>query len=198
VTIDESWFDLHPKASKCDSRVWVSRDESRPKIPKMVPNVPKTMLLLAFTTEKKFYIEGTCKGETVNSLRYIQFIENMLSAFRKNYTLSLKQSEMIVIQDNAKPHCSKETMTFFKKKAVTLLKQPPYSPDFNQCDRWLFRYLKHEMKMKENIYTDEKDLLNDARKKLKQLSEERLKNELLKLKEHCVKVESLNGDYTTK
>lgn len=51
--------------------------------------------------------------------------------------------------DNATPHSSILTREFFKKENINRLVQPPYSPDMNLCDRFLFRRFKTSILGKE-------------------------------------------------
>ncbi|QQP42498.1 Histone-lysine N-methyltransferase SETMAR, partial [Caligus rogercresseyi] len=45
--------------------------------------------------------------------------------------------------DNARPHTATDTREFLTWRDVKPVKQSPYSPDLNLCDRFLFRKLKH-------------------------------------------------------
>ena len=47
-----------------------------------------------------------------------------------------------IIQDNARPHVSAFTTNFMTEKNIRLLKQPPYSPDCNLCDSYVFPRLE--------------------------------------------------------
>ena len=59
------------------------------------------------------------------------------------------------MQDGAPPHCSKDSLdwldTQFKEKIISRRAEfawPPYSPDLNPCDFYLWGYLKSK------VYTD--------------------------------------------
>ncbi|QQP49304.1 Transposase, partial [Caligus rogercresseyi] len=45
--------------------------------------------------------------------------------------------------DNARPHTATDTREFLTRRDVEPVKQSPYSPSLNLCDRFLFRKLKH-------------------------------------------------------
>ena len=45
---------------------------------------------------------------------------------------------MALIQDKARLRVSKATTEFLHAKGVWLIKQPPYSPDCNLCDHFVF------------------------------------------------------------
>ena len=55
-------------------------------------------------------------------------------------------------QLNAPPHKTKKVKEFLKKKRISLINHPPYSPDLSPCDYFLFPKLK--TKMKETFYDD--------------------------------------------
>ena len=48
--------------------------------------------------------------------------------------------------DNAQPYASRVTQGFLANLGVQLIKQSPYLPDSNLCDRFLFRKIKSDLK----------------------------------------------------
>ena len=76
-----------------------------------------------------------------------------------------------------------------------LVKQAPYSPDLNQCDRWLFKLLKRGLRECEIVSAH--DILKASLEILRQIRENRFVFELENLQQHCVKVISAHGDYVT-
>ena len=53
--------------------------------------------------------------------------------------------EIVWQWDNARPHAAKSVREYMNNSGVTLIRQSPYSPDFNQCDRFLFNWLKSDL-----------------------------------------------------
>ncbi len=51
----------------------------------------------------------------------------------------LPRWEMVVQHDNARPHVARNVTEWIETQHMSLLKQPPYSPDTNLMDRFLFR-----------------------------------------------------------
>ena len=47
-----------------------------------------------------------------------------------------------LVHDNARPHVSRNLNDFLASTAVRLLPQPPYSPDCNLSDRYIFPRLE--------------------------------------------------------
>ncbi len=56
----------------------------------------------------------------------------------------LRASEMVLMHDNARPHTTTSVAHFLQERGIILLPQPPYSPDFNMLDRWVFTTLKRK------------------------------------------------------
>jgi histone-lysine N-methyltransferase SETMAR len=194
VVQDETWCFFKPINDKDDAKVWCHQSEKRPRIVKLIPNVAKSLLMICYTSDGKFYIEGTIKDETIDSTRYMEFVGNCIEYMRKYKGKSLHKNEIIWQHDNAKPHISVLTKQFFQTQNIDLIKQSTYSPDLNQCDRWLNKYLKREMKKMSYDTLDE--LLKNARKILKAVPHEVLEKELNNLIRHCKSVINCGGDYT--
>ena len=53
---------------------------------------------------------------------------------------------MVLQWDNDRLRTSRETTAHLAKLKVQLVKQSPYSPNLNMCDRFLFRKIKSVMK----------------------------------------------------
>ena len=100
------------------------------------------MLLLAYTHDGKFAIQGTDRNEKVDSERYKQFVQYTIDKFRRERHGRVREHEIIWRHDNARPHVSQVTTQFFRAKQIVLSKQAPYSPDLNGCDRWINKWLK--------------------------------------------------------
>jgi len=146
VIEDETWVTFKPITSMSESKVWLKKGEKVPRIVKPEMTAKKTMLMVAFTANKKFSIEGTEKGETINAERYIKFIKNTGDKWRTLRSDRKKLSDLIWQHDNARSHSAADTREFCNRRGMELLWQPPYSPDLNICDRWLFKTLKKELK----------------------------------------------------
>lgn len=79
--------------------------------------------------------------ETVDSNLYIGFLCEMGRYFQEQVNL-LRFENMSLIHDNAHLHSSISTTAFLESKSANLIRQPPYSPDCNLCDRFIFLYLE--------------------------------------------------------
>jgi hypothetical protein len=82
---------------------------------------------------------------------------------------------------------------FLDRRKIRRIKQSPYSPDFNLCDRWLFKHLKNALR------NCQMQCANDVRFEVlrifREIPSQRFETELLNLKDHCEQVISCHGDY---
>ena len=82
---------------------------------------------------------------------------------------------------------------FFFNFGVNLVKQSPYSPDMNMCDRYLSRILKSELKGQS--FHSPLDVEKATKRCLRRISEETLSEQLQSLQHHCERVIECGGDY---
>ena len=143
VTEDESriFFDsIQPKES---NKVWLCPGQPRPQVCRQQLTTAKTMLLVAFTCDKKFNVAVTQKNLTVDADR---FVHSTGERWRRLTRDPVKLTDLWWQHDNARPHSSQTMKEFFNQCSVTMIWQPPYSPDMNLADRFLFKLLKKELR----------------------------------------------------
>ena len=87
------------------------------------------------------YFQVLKRGQTIDSDVCVNFLEAMFTSFT-NQPQPLLKENIRWVHDNARPHVSQRTINFLQKNNVRTLKQPPYSPDCNLCDRYLFPRLE--------------------------------------------------------
>ena len=94
------------------------------------------------------------------------------------------------------PMLSRATQGLLANSGVQLIKQRPYSPDSNLCDRFLFWKIKSDLK---GVDSDGPDYV---RRKVQHIfrhtSENELVRQLWKLHEHAERVIDNQGDYVNK
>ena len=164
ITIDEKWFFFRSTGSRRSNKVWLAKGESRPQVPRRTQSDKKALVIVAISFGGNFYFEVLPQHETVNSARYIQFLQSMHSKFSHSGRKSLSWKNSVIIHDNARPYVSRETTSFLTEKKITVWRQPAYSPDFNACDRWLFSFF--EMKRSRHEFVDRNDLYEFLRSTL--------------------------------
>jgi hypothetical protein len=140
-------------------------------------------------------VDVTDRGETVDSAHYVDFVHQTGEHWRHLHSDPTCLKELLWHHDNARPHTAANTKAFFNKRRVELINQAPYSPDLNQCDRWLFKYLKTGLKRR--TLTSAEDVRNGTLELFHQIPPQRFAHELENLKKHCQDVIARHGDYVT-
>ena len=193
VVQDETWVYLSGQPCKQKNRCWLSRDQARPQVVRRTAADRKTMLLVAFTPNKRFSISAVAPGESVNASRIIDFVRRTGNLWRNLRSNPIHLKDVLWQWDNARPHAARAVKDFLEAKQVTTVYQSPYSPDFNLCDRFLFHWMKSDFSHRE--FEDHIDLEKAALHWAKQLDEEALQREVQKLIDHCQSVIDIQGDY---
>ncbi len=145
IATDESWcFTYDPRTKQADMQ-WVRRDQPRPRKLQKERSQKKCMVILCFDWQGIIWIHFVNKG-TVNSAEYIQALRGMREALRKKRPALWRQKDFILLQDNAGPHKSDETMEYFQSLNMDLWSHPAYSPDLSPCDFFAFPEMKKTLR----------------------------------------------------
>ena len=75
------------------------------------------------------------KGKSITGKYYKDVVLKKL----KKYYQKRRPATVRLLHDNAPAHTSAVVTAFLKKEKVTVLPQPPYSPDLAPCDIFCFR-----------------------------------------------------------
>ena len=191
VIEDESWFLW---SQTCKGRVWIGKRAVKPTNVKSKLTNMKTMSLVAFTCKpKRFSVSIMPKGTTIDSNSMIEYIKDTSKRFQnlKNHKIALKDTHLQM--DNARPHSATLTQDYLKQRNISIVRQSPYSPDLNLCDRFLFRAIKQNLK-KEDFDSPE-DVNRAIQRSIRLISKNTLMDQLGKLRDHCHLVIEANGDY---
>ena len=79
-------------------------------------------------------------------------------------------------------NASRLTQGFLADSGVQIIKQSPYSPDLNLCDRFIFRKIKSELSGVD--LTDQDDVRKSVQNIFRHISEDFLVRQLWKLHDH--------------
>jgi histone-lysine N-methyltransferase SETMAR len=195
ATQDESWVPFNMIGSKEDNKVWIAPETPRPTVCRPELTFKKTMMSIVFTGNGKVSVDVTERGETVDSEWYIGFVHKTGEKWRKLRSDPTRLIELLWQHDNARPHTSTVTKKFFEQRKIIRVEQSPYSPDLNQCDRWLFKELKKGLRQKQ--ISSPQDVMGATLQLFHEIPPHRFIFELQQLKEHCEKVIACGGDYIT-
>ncbi|QQP55784.1 Uncharacterized protein FKW44_000230, partial [Caligus rogercresseyi] len=94
---------------------------------------------------------------------------------------------------HARPHTATDTREFLTRRNVEPVKPSPYSPDLNLCDRFLFQKLKHLLR--EDEFGGHEEATLAFQRAMRRVSEDKLYDQLRKLRGHCHDVIAVGEDY---
>ena len=188
---DESWFFWDSKTSR---KNWIGKTAKKPTLARPKLTDRKTMVLVSFTCKPKRYsVSVLPRKTTVDSKMMIDYLKSTGKRFNNHRGGKISFKDLLLQMDNARPHASRATQGFLANSGVQLIKQSPYSPDLNLCDRFLFR------KIKSDLMGVDSDGPDDVRRKVqhifRHMSENELVRQLWKLQEHAKHVIDSQGDY---
>ena len=123
--------------------------------------------------------------ETINSDRYIQFLEQLIAVRRRG--------NLIIMHDNARPHVARLTEAFLAEHGIVRIPQPPYSPDMNLLDRLIFRNM--EAARRSRNFTDVEDARQFVNNYLGTFKRQSLTNELSRLRVDLQNIIDIGGNY---
>ena len=122
IVIDEKWVYFKDIPAKENNRAWVDGAGDRPAIARRTISDRKVLIILASNYSKSMhYLEVLHDGTSINSQRYLDFLENMATEFQN----VLPRWEMVVQHDNARPHVARTVTEWIEAQHMSLLKQPP-------------------------------------------------------------------------
>lgn len=146
VTGDESWVYEYDPETKRQSEEWHTAASPKPKKARMSRSRVKSMLIVFFDGKGLIHKEFVPSGQTVTGVFYAGVLRRLRD--RINRVRPEIKQDWILHHDNAPPHTARVTTETLEKMPVTLLPQPPYSPDLAPSDFFLFPLIKRDLKGK--------------------------------------------------
>ena len=157
--------------------------------------VKKSLVLLAFTCDKKLSVRALPYGEKIDSEAFVEFVNRTGVLWRKLWPHPTALKDLHWQHDNARPHTAASTKAFFERRGISLVFQAPYSPDLNICDRWLFRELKR--KLKGELFDSHIELENGFKTAFNQIPENKFRHQMDKLFDYCQLMIDAGGEYVS-
>lgn len=194
IVCDEKWIYFRSVPHPTCLRKWLpkdgSGDERRAELARRSQGDQKVHMIFACNFMGDSYYELLNDGGSVNSARYVTFIQNAIQNFDLN---NIELHNMKWMHDNARPHVSALTRTFLSDVGLTLIPQPPYSPDLNLNDRYVFRNLESaRSKCDFNSVDEIREFIDNYSRRLTAAA---LRKELQGLRDHCQQVIEKDGHY---
>lgn len=184
ITGDEKWISFKNPNPQHE---WRSPGEKSSARPKKDFRHTKAMLCVFWSARGVVHWELLEDGQTVNSDVYCQQLE------RVNQALGRRRGQVVFLDDNARPHRSRQTNGKISTLRWDRLDHPPYSPDLAPSDFHLFRSLQHFLKGKQ--FED----INQMREALQEFFDSKdadfYRRGIEKLPEKWQEVIDVEGDY---
>ncbi|GBM36126.1 hypothetical protein AVEN_179119-1 [Araneus ventricosus] len=105
---------------------------------------------------------------TVYKELYLEILKRLRDAIRRNRPEKWATNDWFLLHDNAPPHRDLIVKKYIARHSVTTLEHHPYSPDLAPAEFYLFPRLK--MKLKGHSFVDSDEVIENAKKQLKDLS----------------------------
>ena len=156
ITGDESWFFHQQTGRKVSNAAWVAKGDPPPTIVRRNRFAPKTLFCIFFKSTGLLLIHLVERGQTIDHQYYI---ENCLQPVIEEIKKQRPSSGTHAIKlhhDNGGPHVHKDVLDYFRSEGITVVPQPPNSPDLSSCDFWLFDLIKRNL----TDQTDSESLYN--------------------------------------
>jgi hypothetical protein len=179
---DEAHFHLSGHVNRQNCRFWANENPHATVESPMTKEKVTVWMGIGYTgIFGPYFFEDSESGkaETINTANYIEML-------KRKFVPVLKRKQVLkncwFMQDGAPPHCSKESLdwlrTHFDNRIISRNAEflwPPYSPDLNPCDFFLWGYLKSK------VYTDpvpktSEELKNNIRKEVRKLKLDTVKS----------------------
>ena len=138
------------------------------------------------------YKEILHDGGSIDAQRYLLFLQNMFDAFHE----TIPRWEITIQHGDARPHVAALVKRWLEGENVRILKQPPYSPDTNLMDRYIFR--NYSMFRRGLHFNSSREVEINVEQYLEQVTINKLSKEFRDCKEHFQKVIDTDGDYIPK
>lgn len=194
VIVDEKLFYCRNMKPSHTYGTWVFPGGDVTQTPRRSQLEKKFHVIVAVTTIGKHYFEVLSANETINSERYVTFLEN-LETFLMAQDEPILPENMRLLQDNARPHTAANTIAYIENRNIRLLRQPPYSPDCNVCDRFIFPRLESRRDNQNANFASMEDLQTFLQNELPLFTADRMKAACRKMIKDMQKIIENNGHY---
>lgn len=176
---------MYPQHNKYYVKILESEDPEDFSAPKYQQGGSKIMVWGAISGSGQVHL-GEVKGK-INAKTYCEFLEGEpLQAIRKKCPLS-----SLFMQDNAKPHAAKDTLSFLEDEGLKVLEWPPQSPDLNPIEQvwgWMV------MQMRDMTFKSIKDIRALVRELWEKIPKETILAYIHKIPSKMEYIKTHNGD----
>ena len=104
------------------------------------------MLIVFFDVHGIVHLEFLPQGQTINQNVYKDILRRLMRSVREKRRELWETKSWLLHHDNAPAHNALSIQQFLAENNITVLEQPPYSPDLAPCNFFLFPKLKGVIK----------------------------------------------------
>ena len=187
---DEAYVTLSLPSNKQNNRLWST------ECPNQAIELPlhdqKVLVWCAISSERiygpYFFEESVNQQNYLAMLKFYFWTRHLHMPDYKNYYFQ---------QDGATPHTASIVQNFlfskFKSKFIDKTKWPPYSPDLNVCDFFLWGYLK--AKVYNPLPKNLDDLKMNITREIKKINKKMLNSAFCNFEKRCQLIISADGGH---
>ena len=146
VTGDESRIFEYDKLTERQSVEWKSGFSPRPKKARVFKSKTNVMLIAFLDVHGMVHAEFLPQGQTINQHVYKNILRRLMRSVREKRRELWETKLWLLHRDNAPAHNALGIREFLAKNNIAVLEQPPYSPDLDPFDFFLFPKLKEVIK----------------------------------------------------
>jgi len=192
ITIDEKFFYCRKVAAPNKIGSWMDAegDTVRRQTARRTNMEKKFLVIVAVSQQGYHYFEVLTTNEHITSDRYVDFLRN-LEHFLRQQQVPIFPENMRLQHDNARPHSAGQTSQYLDGRNIRLIRQPPYSPDVNLCDRYIFPRLEALTKP----FQSSQEISNFLGAELPKFTAQRMYKALEDAIDHMKKIIEMNGNY---
>jgi hypothetical protein len=185
ITGDETWMYGYDVETKVKLQ-WKHSSSPRPQNAQWVRSKVKMLLTVFFDYNEIVYHSYVPEGQTINKEYYLEVIRHLRDAVRHKRLDLWASRNWQLHHDNAPAHSSHLIQSFLAKHDIPVVCQAP-------CDLWLFPKFKRTLKG--SRFDSCEDIMQNATKELRSLSEEAFQKCFQQWKEHWAKCVESQGAY---
>uniref|UniRef100_A0A5S6QFH1 HTH_48 domain-containing protein n=1 Tax=Trichuris muris TaxID=70415 RepID=A0A5S6QFH1_TRIMR len=192
VTGDELLLSHYDPEFEQQSRQWKHTDSPRPVRARIEPRVGKVLATIFWDADGILLIDYMQHGATITGTYYANLLHQLRDAIKEKHRGKLSR-KVLLLHDNAPAHRSKVSLAAIQKCGFGQINHPPYSPDLDPSDYFLFGNLKQHLRG--TIFTDGKELQLAVEEYFNSREKNFFFSGLINLKSRCDKCIEVQGHY---
>lgn len=193
VAGDETWCHSFEPELKTQSSEWHHPSSPRPQKARRSQGAKKVLHVIFYDYVGILLDWPVPVGTTVTGDYYRWILNEKLRPSIRKKRSDLLERKVILLHDNASPHCKANVVDLLESWDWEILSHPAYSPDLSPCDFHLFPRLKNLLRGKR--FSTEEDINKAVATALKELQRDGVCAGIKNIVERWHACITNNGDY---